>query len=514
LAALQEVLPVTFEARSAEQLRGLDGLLVFDPAGLEAAPVVPALMIPSQCGASRREPVEFSHSEHVQRPLRGRRLVESVAHESTDRLPSRADAILATVGRDAVWWRTQTGGSCAYFSAFGAEEIRLEQTLRGNLRAGCFMGLVPLLQFLGELCKELTWSERALQASFVIDDPNLHWPSYGYLRYADLIEHASRHSYHVGIAMVPRDGWLVSERAAKLVRENGERISLLVHGNDHVSRELGGLRTDRAAELAIGQALRRIASFERRARLTVGRVMAPPHGACSEPALRAMFRFGFDAACISRADPWRDRLPPWSPLAGWSPAELVGGGLPVLPRQAIGAPREDLIFRALLRQPLIVYGHHWDVAEGLDVLDQAAQEINRLGDVRWGPLETIASENYLSRREGELLVVQMHSRRARIDVPAGVTALRVQTPATLGDPLWSGLSYGRDQAVMRRSTVGWSSGPLDVAPCAELELALPPARPLDQRSLPEPPRKLWPPVRRGLVELRDRARPFVSRRAR
>ncbi|MHB8233890.1 MAG: hypothetical protein ACYDHT_04480, partial [Solirubrobacteraceae bacterium] len=328
------------------------------------------------------------------------------------------------------------------------------------------------------------------------------------------VEHASRHSYHVGIAMVPRDGWLVNERVAKLVRENGERISLLVHGNDHVSRELGGLRTDRAAELAIGQALRRTASFERRSRLTVGRVMAAPHGACSEPALRAMFRLGFDAACISRADPWRDRLPPWSPSVGWFPAELVGGGLPVLPRQAIGAAREDLIFRALLRQPLIVYGHHWDLAEGLDVLEQAAQDINRLGDVRWSPLERVARDNYLSRREGELLVVQMHSRRARIAVPAGVTALRVQTPPTLGDPLWSGLSYGRDQAPMRRSAVGWSSAPLDVAPCTELELVLPAARALDQRSLPDPPSSLWPPLRRGLVELRDRARPLVSRRAR
>ncbi|MHB8233889.1 MAG: hypothetical protein ACYDHT_04475, partial [Solirubrobacteraceae bacterium] len=176
-------MPITFEARSSEQLRGLDGVLVFDPAGLEAAPAVPALMIPSQRGASRRELVEFSHSERVQRPLRGRRMVESVAHERTERPPSRGDSVLATVGREAVWWRGQTAGSCTYVSAFAADEIRPEETLRETLRAGRFMGLVPLLRFLGELCEELAWGERPLQASFVIDDPNLHWPSYGHLRY-------------------------------------------------------------------------------------------------------------------------------------------------------------------------------------------------------------------------------------------------------------------------------------------------------------------------------------------
>jgi hypothetical protein len=100
-------------------------------------------------------------------------------------------------------------------------------------------------------------------------------------------------------------------------------------------------------------------------------VRSPPHGACSEAALRAMFKLGFQAACISRTDPWRDRLPPVSALAGWCPAELVAGGLPVLPRHHLDARREELVFRALLHQPLILYRHHCDLAHGLDVLGQA-----------------------------------------------------------------------------------------------------------------------------------------------
>ena len=173
----------------------------------------------------------------------------------------------------------------------------------------------------------------------MIDDPNLHWPSYGFLKYEQLIDHASRNAYHVGFATVPLDGWLVEPRAATLVRENAAVLSLLIHGNDHTSRELGRLSADAAG--ARSRSPRRYdGSRHSSAAPGVGveRVMAPPHGACSEPALRAMFGLGLEAACISRPYPWRDGLPALTPLVGWHPAELVGGGLPVLPRCSTGQP--------------------------------------------------------------------------------------------------------------------------------------------------------------------------------
>ena len=204
------------------------------------------------------------------------------------------------------------------------------------------MGLLPLLHFLRQLLADEGWKLPAPRAAFVIDDPNLHWPSYGFLKYPQLAEHASRHGYHLAFATVPLDGWRVDARAVATMREHPAALSLLIHGNDHVARELAGLDSDRQAEAAMAQALRRIAALERASGLSVARVMAPPHGVCSEAALRAMFRLGFEAACISRPYPWRDGLPAPTPLAGWHPAELVAGGIPVAPRQALSAPREDL----------------------------------------------------------------------------------------------------------------------------------------------------------------------------
>ena len=136
-----------------------------------------------------------------------------------------------------------------HFSAYALEELASGQTLRDHLREGRFMGLVPLLHFLEEVCGEAAWTRPPLRACFVIDDPNLHWTSYGFIDYAELASHAARHGYHVALAMVPLDGALVSRRAAQLFKSSAGRLSLLVHGNDHVARELGRLSSASEAEL-------------------------------------------------------------------------------------------------------------------------------------------------------------------------------------------------------------------------------------------------------------------------
>src|SRR2546422_643936 len=129
--------------------------------------------------------------------------------------------------------------------------------------------------------------------------------------------------------------------------------------------------------------------------------MAPPHGACSQAAARAMLALGFEAVCFSNPYPWREGRGAPSPLTGWHPAELVAGGLPVLPRHHLAAPREELVFRALLGQPQIIYLHHWDLRDGLDVLAQAAADVDALGEVRWGPPDWIAKGSFSSRLESD-----------------------------------------------------------------------------------------------------------------
>ncbi len=520
--ALEAAYPVAFAAQASTG-GPVDGLLVLGGDHDQALPV------PDSCavlvvGEHSRPPrpaaatVEFEGAPPLAYPLRARTLEEEDAPTDTQPGLVQNDVVLASRHGDPVWWRRR-GRPFRHESAYALSELGDGDTLRGRLRHGCFMGLLPLLHLVWHVCGDAEAGPRPLRASFVIDDPNLHSCSYGHLRYSEVIRHAALHGYHLGVAMVPLDAWLVSARAASLARASSRSLSVLVHGNDHTTRELERLDTDAAAARAIGQAVRRIARFETRCGIAVTRVMAPPHGACSEAVAKALFRLGFEAACVSRPYPWRDRLPPMSALDGWFPAEIVAGGLPVLPRYPLGSQREELIFRALLGQPLILYGHHGDLAEGLERLEQAADYINRLGTVTWGPLDAVAQRNYLARREGELLRVQLHSRRVTVDVPSGVWRLVLTTGVLHGERLWELRRDGRESPA-RRIGAGWESPSLPVVAGSRVEIRLDAIQPLELDRVPRPLPAAWPLVRRVLVEGRDRVQPAavagsrMARRAR
>jgi hypothetical protein len=509
-ASLEHVFPVRFERAETLDPGRFDGALAIGPdTPTAAAGEIPTLILPARAEERREDVrVELAADTHLAGPLRGATIPESTAPGDPPFAEPPSSRVLASVGRKPVWWQSGDGQPL-FLSAYPPAQLHEGGALREQLRAGRFMGLLPLVHFLGALLGERGWTPPPLRASFVIDDPNLHWPSYGFLRYRQLIDHASRHGYHVGFATVPLDGRLVNPRAAALVRENPSALSLLMHGNDHTSRELGRLGSDADAEQAIAQALQRIAALERRSGVAVERVMAPPHGACSEPALRAMFRLGLEAACISRPYPWRDGLPAPTPLAGWHPAELVGGGLPVLPRYSLSNPREDLVFRALLGQPLILYGHHGDFADGLDLFAEAAGYVNGLGDVRWGPLGEIARRNYSTRQVGEVLHVGMYARRIAVDVPAGVRALQVEVPEPFGGAASHQLAHTAGSGELTfEAGLGTTRLDLHQVP-ATIELTLPADRPLAPAAVAAPHFRPWPAIRRIAVETRDRIQPLL-----
>ncbi|HWE34137.1 MAG TPA: glycosyltransferase [Solirubrobacteraceae bacterium] len=430
---------------------------------------LPALELPvaADCAASRHD-VEFPDDPSVPRALRGRRLEETGPR----------------IVRDGV-------------SSYPLPHLRPGETLRDHFRPGRFMALLQLLMLIG-------LPEPRLRACVILDDPNLHWPSYGRVDYRRLCERARSGGYHVALATVPRDAWLVNRRAAAIVRDR--HLSLLVHGNDHTSHELGRLSDRPEAERAMAQALRRIAALEHRARVAVDRVMAPPHERCSEEALGAMLAVGFEAACIGRPQPWRDSEPPVSPLLGWRPAEFVAGGLPVIPRHSLHRARDELVFRALLGQPLVLYGHHADT----ELLDDSVAYVNGLGDVEWGSIGSIARSNYTAARDGEMLVVEGSSRRLTVEVPDGVRSIRFATAPLLESPRWAGLRVAGRLVPLGADNDRVISEPVEVGAARRVELELVPSRQLDPRRVRSPRPRAWPLVRRLLSESRDRVRGAVT----
>ncbi|HXC45417.1 MAG TPA: hypothetical protein VNU24_02330, partial [Solirubrobacteraceae bacterium] len=264
---LERVYPVRFELEGGGDPRTVDGVLVLDDARLEEAPehlprLVLAAVAPrgdrpvrspsaavddassrtghdahakSEYGGSGPAAVGDRHAIPPQnsapsstvaladdgrlaRPLRKRKIAERTRAGELALTPQSARDVLARVHERAVWWRSGDDG--LHCSLYPLAELSDGQTLRDHLCPGSFMGLLPLLHFLTALLGKNGWTLPAPRAAFVIDDPNLHWPSYGFLKYGELASHALRHGYHLAFATVPLDGWRVDARAAATVREN------------------------------------------------------------------------------------------------------------------------------------------------------------------------------------------------------------------------------------------------------------------------------------------------------
>ena len=135
---------------------------------------------------------------------------------------SQADEILASTSDGPTWVRRSGKGPNFYGSSIPLGDLGPGESIRDYLRFDRFSSLLPLTHLLDEVTRELGWTPPPLRASFIIDDPNLHWPTYGYVRFKELARHAQAHGYHVAMAAIPLDLWYFDRRAARIFHENHE----------------------------------------------------------------------------------------------------------------------------------------------------------------------------------------------------------------------------------------------------------------------------------------------------
>jgi hypothetical protein len=515
LAALESAFPVRFEGREAGERRDLGAVLDLgdgSQAAAAAATGTPALSLAREEPAEDGEPLdqELSDSAQLDRRLRGARLPDrrlGAALGGGGLEAPAAAAVLAGHGDEATWVREDELRRALLVPS----ELNAGEALRERLRDGRSAALLPLVHFLRELTAGPGWQPPPVRATVLFDDPNLHWPSYGFVRLGALGRHAREHGYHAALATVPLDGWFAHPRAVKVMRESEGALSLVVHGNDHFGAELGRLATEAEALALAAQASRRGDAFFRRAGVAIESVMVPPHEECSAPTPGALRRCGFEAVTMTRPYPWLARPPrSWltrpdrvGPLAGWRSLDFAAG-LPVFLRHPfVGRSPAELTLRAFLDQPLILYGHQADLAQGLDVLADSAADVNRLGSVRWCSLGEIAAGSYETRRQDAELSVRLQSNGVRVEIPAGVERLTVTPPAPDPErPAADLLVDGRPQAFDET---------LEVTAGARLDLRLRVGDEVDVASIPAPRRQPLALPRRLLSEGRDRLAPLLTR---
>lgn len=400
-------------------------------------------------------------------------------------------------------WVVQQEGSPHHFVSMPIPDPDEGEYSFQYLHSKRFLCLLPFILFLRALTQDDRWEPPPLRASFMFDDPNLRRSKYGFIDFAKMAQHAETNGYHAAFAMIPLDGRSIHMPTASLLRQQSSRLSLLIHGNDHVARELT-CRSEEEARHIVSQALSRIGEFERQSGVQVSRVMAPPHGAISESVLKEMARQGFEAVCVSNGSlSYYNNSAKWLSTLGVGPCNVVSG-ISVFPRFRLSQGCESsVLLAALLHQPIIPVGHHDDVASGLELLAQLSLFINSLGPVRWASMQSISRSHYARKIDGRVLWVRMLTKRIEVSVPEGINEILVErawSEKLMSEALtWRIL--GQDSA--------WKSQP------AEEPVIVPPGKTIEIVSgvaempvVTEKTFRLWPLVRRDLTELRDRIAPI------
>jgi hypothetical protein len=505
-SALEAALPVTFCSLASHRVP--DAIVDIREGASEATSGSDTEIAPSIIFHDERtdraplEDVRLLDKESVDRRLRGvtlwGQLPFAPLHPSTV-----GEEVLAEDQSGARWTR-----SCApteiHRIAGSLPELASDANLRHALVSEYSLGIVAIIQFLRNVSSGFDFVAPPLRATIVFDDPNVRRPSYGFINFRRLVEHADWHGYHAVMAMVPLDAATAGGAAVPVFKERPDRLSLVFHGNSHSKNELSATLASREALSLCAQAVRRIAKFESRTGLRVDRVMTPPHGMCSKRVTTALAAVGFDALCAIHPEPWSEQASrEWS-LAGWEPATFAGP-LAVIPRFPLHCTQTDVALRAYMDNPIVLYGHHQDLASGLDLLEQAAARVNALGEVAWTSLGSIALTNVALRVREGVASVRPYSGRMQFQLPQDARAIEVEEPRNSRGALL-GWSPGSSRSCQFGVAVPDRGG-------RNIEVRLRPKIEHDPELVPPPSWRPWPKVRRAASETRDRLMPLWSTRA-
>jgi len=446
LSILEHLLPVKFSFSEQDQ-PGIAGQILTESGGVprRSGTVASSLTVPQGGEASTGGDlvdivVQFSDDLDVPFPFRGRSLRTKIATQPHILSLGPEERPLATCELGPVWVWSQRDGTKHFRSAFALPGLPADGSLQDVLSGRLFLEMLPLLHWLREICGSASPINAPLRACFIFDDPNLHWPRYGFVDYRQLAARAEKQNYHVSFATIPLDTWFTHSGTAAIFREHQSRLSLLIHGNNHAKRELARPYSEPERVFLLQQAIQRIERLERRSGLAVSRVMVPPHGACSEDMLATLPACGFEAACISHGSlRAHNKSSAWTKSLGYRPSENVRG-CPVLPRWGVtGDLKNTILLAAYLNQAIILRGHHQDLKDGPELLDDLAGFVNGLGSVEWMNMTDMVRAN----RPASSVDAQ--------DAPKGSTASKTQAkPSASVWFLRRLLTEGRDRLLSTR----------------------------------------------------------------
>ena len=341
--------------------------------------------------------------------------------------------------------------------------------------AECFTALVPLVFFLRHVGAAF-WRTTRPTASVIIDDLNLR-PRYGFVDARALARHVDELACAVSVGFIPWNWNRTAAPIVELFRSRWPRLSLSVHGCDHLASEFS--TNSATGSLAmIELSLARMRWLADRTRLPYDRVMVFPQGRFSAAAMQALRRSDFLAAVNTELiDDRAQRGVPAGELL--KPAIASYAGFPLFLRRKPEAPITDFALDLLLGKPCLVVTHHDDFRRGMEPFARLVGALNTLEPaLRWTNLEAIVAGTYSTRATTadhfDVRLVTGRTALASADVGAART-LRFFKTETLANEVFEVHVDGRPTRVTRSgSEIAFSApGGTAAATTVEVHLSVP-----------------------------------------
>jgi hypothetical protein len=258
----------------------------------------------------------------------------------------------------------------------------------------------PML-FLHYAGGDRVWHSPAPYANFTIDDLWLRQP-YGHVDFQQLLEHARAHNFHATIAFIPWNYDRSQSSMADLFRKNPDRLSICVHGNDHVHQEFGPLESHPLAKQVenMRQGLARMEKLRALTNVAFDPVMVFPHSIAPVATFSELRRNHYSATVNSLNVPSDASAPEGIDFA-LRAATLQFGDFPSIRRYSAETdiPRAQLAIDAYLGNPIFLYAHESFFSSGMDAFDKTAALVNTVQPgTQWSGAGFIVQHLYLEKK--------------------------------------------------------------------------------------------------------------------
>jgi len=441
LGALQKVFSVAFQTYDEKNLDAYIGVIIIDSDSFDLNGRVPTLRIcttEAGFGYSKGSSfVDFNDDIGLDKRLRKRFLCDRDYNELKFLIPRSDDSVLANINGNPIWARTRRDKTFHDRVSISFAELNKDESLVHYAYRCGFYSLIPIIHFIREIISDIDYLPPKPRACFIIDDANIRFRSYGSINFRNILEDANNYNFHVSLATVPFDLWWASKKSVNLFKNNSNRLSLNVHGNNHTSSEMAGENRHEENLETLITIRKRINLFGKRYGVKFSEVIVPPYGIVSASFLRTFAEFDFDAICVSsqfqRLDQQGENkldIRDYSAIE-WFPSDFILGSA-IIPRRFPPMSKSEILFHVFLDKPVIIRYHPGQIKRNYDNLLRKAKFINSFEDMHWLSLGDISKSNYSLKIIGNTIYIRAYSNKICVDLPDFVTDIVLELPEIYG----------------------------------------------------------------------------------